>query len=365
MPFSFFRDKRVFLTGHTGFKGSWLARALTRAGARLTGYALAPDPDGPSLYGILGLEGRMTSVIGDVRDFDALLGSFREAEPEYVIHMAAQPLVQEGYREPRGTYETNVMGTVNLLECLRQWPSWRSFLNVTTDKVYRNNEWAWGYRETDTLGGRDPYSSSKACSELATASWRDSFFGDGSHAVSTARAGNVIGGGDFARDRLVPDLFRAWAAKRPALLRNPDSLRPYQHVLDALSAYLLILKAQDENPSLSGAYNVGPEGCLATRRLAALMAYHWGEGASSVTEDDPPQGRAAYGREAGALMLDGSLIRRLLGRKAVWDIGKAALMTVDWEKARLAGYDMGLETDRQIGLYEAGFSGDTDSEGTA
>jgi CDP-glucose 4,6-dehydratase len=288
----------------------------------------------------------MGSVIGDIRDFGGLWGAFRAADPEYVIHLAAQPLVGEGYRDPRGTFSVNVMGTANILECLRLWPSARSFLNVTTDKVYRNREWAWGYREEDALGGLDPYSASKSCSELVTRAYAWSFPGGRAIPASTARAGNVIGGGDFARDRLVPDLVRAALSGEPAILRNPGSLRPYQHVLDALSAYMAILKGQEDDPSLAGAYNAGPLGCLSSEGVARLFKGHWGEGFSYRPGEGGP-----IGKEAGALTLDSSLIGRAFGWKGVWDIGKAVAMTVGWERARSLGGDLVGECDRQIGEY--------------
>ena len=239
----FYRGKRVFVTGHTGFKGSWLCKMLLMAGAEVTGYSLQP-PTQPNLFSIAGVEGKMHSIIGDIRDFDALKAAFDAAQPDIVLHLAAQPIVRDSYKDPRHTYETNVMGTVNLLECVRlaqqQGRAPRSVLNVTTDKVYHNNEWAWGYRENEPLDGFDPYSNSKSCSELATHSYINSFFADKTVAVSTARAGNVIGGGDFANDRIIPDCVRAMAAGRKIGVRNPYSTRPYQHVLEPLAAYLLI-----------------------------------------------------------------------------------------------------------------------------
>ena len=232
MNLEFYRGKRVFVTGHTGFKGSWLCRMLVGAGAVVTGYSLEP-PTTPNLFSLAGLEGKMTSVIGDIRDFASLKAAFDAARPEIVLHLAAQPIVRDSYKDPRYTYETNVMGTVNLLECVRtaQTPP-RSVLNVTTDKVYQNNEWCWGYRENEPLDGFDPYSNSKSCSELVTHSYKNSFFADGSVAISTARAGNVIGGGDFANDRIIPDCVRAMAKEESIGVRNPYSTRPYQHVLE-------------------------------------------------------------------------------------------------------------------------------------
>jgi CDP-glucose 4,6-dehydratase len=316
----FYRGRRVFLTGHTGFKGSWMSRVLVNAGAVLTGYALEP-PTSPGLFDLAGLEGRMNSVIGDVRDYPALRAAFEAARPEIVIHMAAQPIVRESYRDPRGTYETNVMGTVNLLECVRNTDCARSLLNVTTDKVYLNREWPWGYREDDPLDGFDPYSNSKSCAELATHSYKNSFFsGPGAPAISTARAGNVIGGGDFARDRIIPDCVRAATEGRDIVVRNPFSTRPYQHVLEPVTAYLMIARRQWEDPSLAGWYNVGPDDCdcVTTGELVDLFVSHWGMGLKRVDLADR-QGP----HEANFLKLDCSKIKSVFGWKPTWHIDKA------------------------------------------
>ena len=240
---SFYRGKRVFVTGHTGFKGSWLCRMLVNAGAEVTGYSLNP-PTTPSLFEIAVIEKDIHSVIGDIRDYKKLFAAVAEAKPEIVLHLAAQPIVRDSYKDPAYTYETNVMGTVNILECVRNSDTVRSFLNVTTDKVYLNKEWAWGYRENEELDGYDPYSNSKSCSELVTHSYKNSFFADGKVAISTARAGNVIGGGDFANDRIIPDCIRAAEKKEDIIVRNPFSTRPYQHVLEPLYAYLMIAAMQ-------------------------------------------------------------------------------------------------------------------------
>ena len=253
---NFYKGKKVFITGHTGFKGSWLCKILSDAGADVTGYALLPEAD-LSLYEILHIESKINSIIGDIRNMDALKVAYDGAQPEIVFHLAAQPIVRESYKNPRYTYETNVMGTVNILECVRQSDSTKSFLNITTDKVYKNNEWAWGYRENDILDGFDPYSNSKSCSELVTNSYCNAFFADRDIAISTARAGNVIGGGDFAKDRIIPDCVRAALAGRDIVIRNPYSTRPYQHVLEPLYAYLLIAKKQYEDKKIAGNYNVG------------------------------------------------------------------------------------------------------------
>ena len=251
MNLSFYRDKRVFVTGHTGFKGAWLCRMLVSAGAVVTGYGLEA-PTQPNLFSLAGLSSRMTSVIGDIRDFEKLKTAFDAAQPEIVLHLAAQPIVRDSYKAPRYTYETNVMGTVNLLECVRLSSCVKSVLNVTTDKVYKNNEWCWGYREDEPLDGFDPYSNSKSCSELVTHSYINSFFADGKVAVSTARAGNVIGGGDFANDRIIPDCVRAMQAGKPIGVRNPYSTRPYQHVLEPLAVYLTIAQKQYEDIRYAG-----------------------------------------------------------------------------------------------------------------
>ena len=260
MDLSFYKNKKVLVTGHTGFKGTWLCRMLVNAGAIVTGYSLEA-PTQPNLFALADLEDKMTSIIGDIRDFQKLKEVFALAQPEIVLHLAAQPIVRDSYKDPHYTYETNVMGTVNLLECVRENSCVKSVLNVTTDKVYKNNEWCWGYREEEPLDGFDPYSNSKSCSELVTHSYKNSFFTDDRVAVSTARAGNVIGGGDFANDRIIPDCVRAMAAGKTIGVRNPYSTRPYQHVLEPLAVYLTIAQKQYENPSYQGYYNVGPDDC--------------------------------------------------------------------------------------------------------
>ena len=351
-----YKDKRVFVTGHTGFKGSWLCTMLTMAGAEVTGYALPPVE--PSLFQISGLEHKMHSIYGDIRDLDALWTAFHAAQPEIVFHLAAQPIVRESYRDPVGTYSTNVMGTVHILECVRRSDTVRSVLNVTTDKVYENHKWPWGYRETDTLNGYDPYANSKSCSELVTDSYRKSFFLEKGIAVSTARAGNVIGGGDFAADRIIPDCIRAVQAGRPIQLRNPWSVRPYQHVLEPLSAYLLIAERQWEDPSLSSSYNVGPESgdCLTTGQLADLFCRSWEEGARwEHTGESGPH-------EDAVLRLDCSKIRTVLGWYPKWDAARAVAETVSWTKAWLAGEDMSQFMERQIEVFIKGAYHGTDDK---
>lgn len=346
---SFWKNKRVLLTGHTGFKGAWLSRILTGLGADLTGYSLAP-PTTPNLFSICEVQDQMTSVIADVRDLDTLQGVFDKIRPELVIHMAAQPLVRESYAIPVETYEINVMGTVNIMECVRQTKSVRSFLNVTTDKVYHNNEWSWGYREIDPLDGHDPYSNSKSCSELVTHAYKNSYFSDGATAISTARAGNVIGGGDFSTDRIIPDCVRAAADGKTIAVRNPNSVRPYQHVLEPLFAYLTFMERQYENASLAGYYNIGPEenDCVTTGELASMFCKHWGNGLTWQS------GNAQGPHEANFLKLDCSLAKSVFGWKPRWHVDRAVGEVVRWSKAWLAGEDITAIMDANISDYTEG-----------
>lgn len=348
MKNDFYKGHRVLVTGHTGFKGSWLSAILLMAGAEVTGYSLEP-PTEPSLFELAGMKGRMNSVVGDVRDLTHLLQVFEEVQPEIVFHLAAQPIVRESYRDPVGTYETNVMGTVNILEAVRRTESVRSFLNVTTDKVYENREWAWGYREIDPLDGYDPYSNSKSCSELVTHSYKKSFFTDGRCMVSTARAGNVIGGGDFAADRIIPDCIRAAEKSDPIIVRNPFSTRPYQHVLEPLSAYLLIAERQYGEPEKEGYYNVGPEDkdCVTTGELADIFCTAWGEGMHWINKSDGGP------HEANFLKLDCSKIRAELGWRPVWGVREAVGKTVEFSKALRAGRDAFEVMREQIDEYFA------------
>lgn len=339
----FYGGKRVLVTGHTGFKGSWLCRILTNMGASVTGYAKEPPTD-PSLFQTAGIGETMDSRIGDIRDLESLRRVFEEVQPELVFHLAAQPIVRDSYKDPVYTYETNVMGTVNLMECVRLTPSVKSCLNVTTDKVYENKEWEYGYRECDPLDGYDPYSNSKSCSELVTHSYRKSFFGDGRCAVSTSRAGNVIGGGDFANDRIIPDCIRAAAAGNDILLRNPHSTRPYQHVLEPLFVYLTIAMRQYEDISYQGYYNVGPDDrdCVTTGRLADLFCQAWGGGQKWVSQYDGGP------HEANFLKLDCSRIKAVFGWKPRMGVEEAVVKTVEWTKAYLNGEEMLDVMDRQI-----------------
>ena len=338
----FWRGKKVFVTGHTGFKGAWLTFILNVFGAQVTGYSLEP-PTKPSLFELLGLDKEINSVIGDVRAFDRLKKTFDASRPEIVIHMAAQPLVIEGYKNPAVTYATNVMGTVNILECVRQSSTVKSFLNVTTDKVYRNNEWAWGYREADTLDGIDPYSNSKSCAELVTACYRRSFDKIAA-AISTARAGNVIGGGDFADFRIVPDCVRAALAKEKIKVRNPNSIRPYQHVLEPLFAYMMIAEAQYADKTFADCYNVGPDesDCVTTGELVKIFCECWGE---DLTWESSAVNLA---KEANFLKLDCSKIKTVFDWKPRWNVARAIEEVVEWTKVYQAGGDLSAYMARQI-----------------
>lgn len=342
----FWNNKRVFITGHTGFKGSWLSHLLANMGAILTGYALEP-PTNPNLFSLCGIQGRMTSVIGDIRDFDSLRSAFVKAQPEITLHLAAQPIVRDSYKDPRYTYETNIMGTVNILECIRTSNSVQSFLNITTDKVYKNNEWVWGYREDEILDGFDPYSNSKSCSELVTHSYKDSFFSGGQVAISTARAGNVIGGGDFANDRIIPDCVRAVEKGEPIIVRNPYSTRPYQHVLEPIYAYLMIAARQYEDIKFAGYYNVGPDDCdcVTNGNLVDLFCQKWGNGQSW-------ENKSVYGpHEANFLKLDCSKLKSTFGWRPRWNINEAIDKTVDWIKVYLAKGDIPEIMDKQIAEF--------------
>ncbi len=343
---NFYRGKRVFVTGHTGFKGSWLCTILHMAGAEVTGFSLPPAED-ESLFALAHVKEKINSVLGDIRDFDALWNAFDTSKPEIVFHLAAQPIVRESYRDPVGTYSANIMGTVHILECVRRSSSVRSFLNVTTDKVYENHQWPWGYRETDSLNGFDPYSNSKSCSELITDSYQNSFFADNSVAISTARAGNVIGGGDFSVDRIIPDCVRAVRAGIPINIRNPKSIRPYQFVLEPLYAYLLIAQKQYENRAFSGCYNIGPKSqdCLATGELAGLFCQSWGEPARwECIGDIGPH-------EDDVLKLDCSKIYSVLGWRPRWHIAQAVAETVAWTKTWLGGLDVQSCMEQQIKAF--------------
>ena len=343
---TFYKGKRIFVTGHTGFKGSWLCKILSDAGAEVTGYSLEPPTD-PNLFSLANIGSSIHSVTGDIRNSVSLERAFNEANPEIVFHLAAQPIVRESYKSPVYTYETNVMGTVNILECVRNSDSVKSVLNVTTDKVYQNNEWCWGYRETDPLDGYDPYSNSKSCSELVTHSYCNSFLRNNGVAVSTARAGNVMGGGDFAADRIIPDCVRAAVDGKPIVVRNPQSVRPYQHVLEPLFAYCMIAQEQFDDPSFSGAYNVGPDecDCVTTGRIVELFCNAWQRRARWECKSDSGP------HEAGYLKLDCSKIKQRFCWKPTWGIEEAVFRTVEWTNAWQQGDDVGQCMAMQIDAW--------------
>ena len=345
MDFKFFDGKRVFVTGHTGFKGTWLCKILEMAGAEVTGYSLpSPTEEGTKVLKYSGVEKVMNSTIGDVRNYVMMKETFDACQPEIVLHLAAQPIVLESYKDPVGTYSTNVMGTVNILECVRNSTSVKSFLNVTTDKVYENKEWPWGYRENEPLDGFDPYSNSKSCSELVTHSYRSSFFADGRVAISTARAGNVIGGGDFAENRIIPDCIRAAYKKEEIVVRNPHSTRPYQHVLEPLYAYLMIAQAQYKDAKYAGYYNVGPDDCdcVTTGDLVNVFCQKWGSSQSwkNVSTEGP--------HEANFLKLDCSKLKTVFGWQPKWHIDEAIAKTIEWAKVYEKGGNIAECMESQI-----------------
>lgn len=342
----FYKGKKVFITGHTGFIGSWMTFLLNELGADVTGYSLEP-PTEPNLYSIAKISEISNSVIGDIRDYSSLKKCFDEVQPEIVFHLAAQPIVRDSYKNPVYTYETNVMGTVNILECIRNTDCVKSFVNITTDKVYENKERAEGYKENENLDGYDPYSNSKSCSELVTHSFKKSFFADGKIAVSTARPGNVIGGGDFANDRIIPDCVRAAMAKREIIVRNPYSTRPYQHVLEPLYAYLMIAARQYDDVTLSDWYNVGPDdsGCYETGRLVDLFVEKWGDGLKWVTKSDGGP------HEANFLKLDCTKIKSVFDWCPRWNLETAVEKTVEWSKCWISGADIVPVMKKQISEF--------------
>jgi CDP-glucose 4,6-dehydratase len=322
----FYKNKKIFITGHTGFKGTWFCRILLKARADITGFALEP-PTVPSLFEQTKTAEDIDSISGDVRNREALIKAIQDARPDIVFHFAAQPLVRLSYREPVATYETNMMGTVNVLEALRLSAGVHSFVNVTTDKVYENREWHWGYRENETLNGYDPYSNSKSCSDIISAGYRNSFFsGPDAPSISTARSGNVIGGGDYAEDRIIPDCVRSVRAGKSIIVRNPHSIRPYQHVLECLSGYLLLAEKQYRDKSIEGAYNFGPDesDCVSTGKVADLFCGCWGTGASWINRGDTGP------HEANFLKLDCSKAKALLGWKPRWNIKTAVEKVVEF-----------------------------------
>ncbi len=355
MNAAFWQGKRVLLTGHTGFKGSWLSLWLQSMGAQVVGYALAP-PTNPSLFEVAKVGSGMTSIIGDIRDLEHLRKVFAEHKPEIVIHMAAQPLVRYSYIEPVETYSTNVMGTVNLLEAVRSTNSVRAVVNVTTDKCYENREWAWGYRENEAMGGFDPYSSSKGCAELVTAAYRNSYFHPEKYkthrvALATGRAGNVIGGGDWAEDRLIPDIMRAITEGKPVNIRNPHAIRPWQHVLEPLSGYLVLAqKLYQEGASYAEGWNFGPndEDAKPVQWIVEKLTKSWGELASWVLDG------GEHPHEAHYLKLDCSKAKARLDWHPRWHLEDALSAIVDWHRAYRDEKDMKEFTLGQIQQYVNG-----------
>ncbi len=350
---SFWHNKRVFVTGHTGFKGGWLSLWLQKLGAKLTGFSLQPSTN-PNFFEIAQVHQEMMSIIGDIRDGNALTEALQQAKPDIVIHMAAQPLVRSSYLDPIKTYSTNVMGTVNLLEAVRQQlPQIRAVVNVTTDKCYENKEWVWGYRENDSLGGYDPYSSSKSCSELVTAAYRNSFFNSKNSelynvGLATARAGNVIGGGDWSQDRLIPDMLRAINNSKNIEIRNPHSIRPWQHVLEPINGYLqLAEKLYLLGGEFGEAFNFGPRENDTKSVLSVVeeFAKYWGEGITWKFDS------GNHPHEAQSLKLDCSKANLKLGWEPQWNLDKAIESTVAWHKAYIHKKDMRAYSLKQIDEY--------------
>jgi len=348
----FFNGRKVLITGHTGFKGSWLSILLSWLGAEVYGYALKPNTI-PNLYELANVDQLVSSTIGDIRNYELLLKTIYRVQPEVIIHMAAQPLVRESYKNPRETYEINVMGTVNLLEAVRQVGSIRAVLNVTTDKCYENKEWHWGYRENEPMGGYDPYSNSKGCSELVTSSFRSSFFNPKEHqihgvALASARAGNVIGGGDWAEDRLIPDFIRAIMQGEQLKIRSPYAIRPWQHVLEPLTGYLVLCeKLYTGGPVFSEGWNFGPDDNDAknVEWVTKTICDIWGDGASYRIDNEIKLHEATY------LKLDCSKAKTLLGWYPRWNIETAIKSIVDWNKAFLKNADMRQVSIGQIEKY--------------
>ena len=344
----FWRGKRVLVTGHTGFKGGWLALWLERLGADVTGIALAPSTM-PSLFDQARVAEGMNSHFCDIRDAAALAALLRAARPDLVFHLAAQPLVRASYREPLPTFATNVMGTANLLDALRGMDCVRVAVMVTTDKVYRNNEWPYPFREDDALGGHDPYSASKAASEIVIASYRDAFLSAQGVAVASARAGNVIGGGDWSEDRLIPDAVRAWQAGQPLVIRSHGAIRPWQHVLDPLAGYMSLAQKLFEQPALAGAYNFGPQTDQAAtvRDVVELACSAYGSGVTSY------QNNSNGPHEAGWLALEVAKARVTLGVAPHWSLTEAVNRTMAWYRAQHEGADARVLCETEIGAYEA------------
>lgn len=346
---SFWQNRKVFITGHTGFKGSWLSLWLQQLGAQVTGYSLEP-PTTPSIFESAKVGAVIEkSITGNIRDAELFTSSMQQAKPEIIIHMAAQSLVRDSYTDPVDTYATNVMGTVNMLEAVRNTPSVKAVLNITTDKCYENKEWVWGYRENEPMGGHDPYSSSKACAELISSAYRNSFLDNAGIALATARAGNVIGGGDWAKDRIVPDAMRAFMDNESLLIRNPVATRPWQHVLEPLSGYLLLCQKLIEQPeNFSEGWNFGPddEGAQPVSILADTMVRCWGNDAQWIVDSNEHPHEARY------LKLDCSKAKNLLKWKPIWCLERALDQTVQWYKAWHQNKDMYEFTMNQIKFYQ-------------
>ena len=344
MNLSFWKNKKVLVTGHTGFKGSWLCFILKELGANVCGYSLNP-PANPNLFGLINIQNNIKHINGDILDYDKMLSVFSEFLPEIVFHLAAQPIVKVGYGDPRLTYSVNVLGVVNVLDCIKNTPSVKSVVNVTTDKVYKNFEWERGYREDDILDGNDPYSNSKSCSELVTSCYKKSFLGN--IAVSCARAGNVIGGGDFAEERIIPDCVRAAQNNQTLFIRNPNSVRPYQHVLEPLFAYLMIAEKQYADKSFEGCYNIGPEdsGCVTTGGLVELFIKYYGNGFKYEIKN------ILNIKEANFLKLNCYKIKNKFNYKPIIDIGEAVRLTVEWTKAYFENKDVSAVMRKQINDY--------------
>jgi CDP-glucose 4,6-dehydratase len=347
----FWNGRAVLITGHTGFKGSWLTLWLTRLGAKVTGFALEPNTE-PSLYRLMFND--KATQFGDIRDLDALRACFASARPQIVFHMAAQSLVHPSYRDPVGTYSTNVMGTVHVLEAVREMDSVEAVVIVTSDKCYDNKEWHWAYRETEAMGGHDPYSNSKGCAELVTSAYRASFFGTTTKRrcwIASARAGNVIGGGDWSQDRLIPDIVRSFGRSRPVELRRPHSIRPWQHVLEPLSGYIRLAErlASEEGSAFAEAWNFGPpdEDCRPVSYIVDKLAASWGNDASWFLTDKPQPHEAAF------LKVDASKARARLGWNSRLRLDDALTWTAEWYRAQLDGKAAAALTAAQIERYEA------------
>lgn len=347
LDLTFYKGKKILITGHTGFKGTWLSKILINAGAVLCGYALEA-PTKPNIFSLSNIEKDMISIIGDIRDYNKLKKAFDEFKPEIVIHLAAQPIVRDSYKDPKYTYETNVIGTVNVLECVRLTPSVKSFLNVTTDKVYLNDDIPdHPFKEDEPLDGYDPYSNSKSCSELVTHSYKKSFFNDGRCAISTARAGNVIGGGDFANDRIIPDCIRAIENHKDIVVRNPHSTRPYQHVLEPLYIYLEICEKQYKDRKYEGYYNVGPDDCdcVTTGDLVDMFCKAWGDNLKWINKYDGGP------HEASFLKLDNNKIKKVFGWTPRWHINETIKKICEWTKVYLNNGDIAKEMEREIEAF--------------